>query len=116
MSGWSNVRLAEILTKHEDDEGNVHDDIQQWFLYAECNAPEGVPELRRAQIEDILDKGGEGQGNYGEVVRRITYADRHVELLRMTGYYSSYAGFDWDYNDIHLCIPKEITVTIYEKA
>ena len=108
----SNVRLSQILEKHADD---VYDAIQEWFRYAESSPPD-VPELKNAQIEDILDKGGEGEGDHAEVVRRITYADGHVELLRMTGYYASYVGFDWDYNDIHLCIPKEITTTIYVEA
>jgi hypothetical protein len=117
VSGWSNVRLAEIVTKCEDrDDGSKVDEIHEWFRYAESSPPEGVPELQGAVLEDLLDKGGEGQGDSAEVVRRITYADGHSELLRMTGYYASYYGFEWDWDDIHLCEAKEITVTIYDKA
>lgn len=108
------ARLNEILDRYENDGSGNFTSIRDWFRYAESAAPD-VPELNDAQIEDILDNGGEGQGDHAEVVRRITYADGHVELLRMTGYYASYYGFEWDW-DIHLCIPQEITTTIYEKA
>ena len=108
----SNARLTEILDKYEEDAVA----IEQWFRYAETITPEGVPELDGAQIEDLLDKGGEGEGSHAEVVRRVTYADGYVELLRMTGYYASYVGFDWEYGSIHLCVPKQISVTIYDKA
>ena len=51
--------------------------------------------------------GGEGDGDYAERV----FQHENV-FVKITGYYSSYEGTDWD--EISEVQPKQKTVTVYE--
>lgn len=70
--------------------------------------------LAGIQISAVLDEGGEGEGDHAEMVRKIVFPDGHEELVRVTGSYASYDGFEWNYYDMHLCQPVEKTITVYE--
>jgi len=57
--------------------------------------------------------GGEGQGEYAE---RVYEHDNDGEMIyfKITGFYSSYDGTDWD-SDIQRVTPQEKTITVYVK-
>jgi len=56
--------------------------------------------------------GGEGGGDY---VERVYEHDNDGEpiFVRITGYYSSYNGTDWN-DGVKQVFPKQKTITVYE--
>lgn len=70
---------------------------------------EGTDEF--GQIETSHQKGGcEGGGDYAE--RVFLFKDHNI-YLKVTGFYSSYHGTDWEYDWTEV-FPKEKTITVYE--
>jgi len=59
----------------------------------------------------IHEKGGhEGDGDYAE---RVFKHDVSGVIIKITGFYSSYSGTDWD-SEIKEVKPVEKTITVYE--
>jgi len=77
------------------------------FIYESYN---GYPEVL-GKVEIVSSKGDrEGGGSYAEIV--FHFKDHNV-YLRVTGYYSSYHGTDWE-EDWTEVFPREKTITVYE--
>ena len=60
------------------------------------------------EISSVGDK--EGGGEYSE---KVFYFEKHNVYLKVTGFYSSYNGTDWN-NDWTEVFPKEKLITVYE--
>lgn len=56
--------------------------------------------------------GGEGEGDYVERVMAVNIDGEVVSYVRVTGYYESYNGTEWN-GDWELVEPREVTVTQY---
>lgn len=63
------------------------------------------------EIEVIHEEGDcEGGGDHSE---KVFHFKDHNVFIRVTGFYSSYNGTDWE-NDWTEVSPKEKTITVYE--
>lgn len=105
---------AETCDDREDIIGNWMDDAFSEALYSEGERL-GVPALSLyVQLVHSLG-GGEGDGEYVERVFAIKdEKDEVLHYLRITGYYSSYSGTDWDDKWVEV-EPYEVVVTKYKK-
>lgn len=63
------------------------------------------------KIEMVNQEGGEGKGEYYEIVNHFIDYDVYIKLI---GWYSSYDGVDFSGNDYEEVIPKQKTITVYE--
>lgn len=66
------------------------------------------------QFEHLLDQahqqGGEGEGDYYEIVYSIKREGYEEQFLMFCGFYDSWNGVTWeDYDNPQLCEPKEVT-------
>lgn len=69
-------------------------------------------ELGLGEIEEIHQQGGEGEGSHWESVK---YFKDHNIYIKVTGFYSSYNGTDFDgWSDCSEVKPIEKTITVYE--
>lgn len=81
-----------------------------------------------SELLEIFDEGGDGDVCFGntEIVHeqgdcegggdhseKVIHFKDHDVYIRVTGFYSSYDGTDWD-NDWSEVKPKEKTITVYE--
>lgn len=62
----------------------------------------------------VVDGGGEGSGEYCELVFQITAPDGAEQIFRKEGYYASFHGTDWD-GDLFEVLPVDRVVRFYEK-
>lgn len=73
---------------------------------------EGSPlETPFGKLWEVNHEGGEGQGEYAEVI--FTVDGRR--FFRKTGSYYSYDGYWWD-GPFREVFPKQKTITVYEEA
>lgn len=56
--------------------------------------------------------GGEGEGEYVERVFAVKDGDEALVYFRITGFYSSYNGTDWD-DGFSIVEPYQKTITLY---
>lgn len=68
-------------------------------------------ELGLGEVEDIYQRGGEGQGTKWY---QVWYFKDHDVYLRIDGHYTSYDGVDFFDGYGYQVFPKEKTITIYE--
>lgn len=62
-------------------------------------------------VEEVHSIGGtEGGGDYAE---RVYLFKDHNVYIKITGFYSSYHGTDWD-EDFKEVSPRQKTITVYE--
>lgn len=69
-------------------------------------------DLGLGPVDEVYQKGGEGQGDHWESVK---YFKDHDVYIKVIGYYSSYNGVDF-YGDWDCCLevmPKEKTIIVY---
>lgn len=93
-------KLEEFFDK--DDNGGV-----SAFAYGNYD-PKG---LGLGEIEEVTQKGGEGEGSEWYSVK---YFKDHDVYIKVEGYYSSYHGTDFENGYGDECRPKLKTITIYE--
>lgn len=102
-------------------------DTLKWVEHFCAQASEDDEELTISDLEDcaltydvlgctlkkVHSEGGcEGGGDHAEIVFGIMYNGACVQHFRVTGYYSSYDGTDWD-DVIEVVFPREVLVTQY---
>lgn len=69
-------------------------------------------ELGLGEIEEVHQRGGEGEGDSWESVKHFKDHDVFIEI---TGWYSSYDGTDFDgWSDCKEVRPQQKTITVYE--
>ncbi len=68
-------------------------------------------ELGLGEIEEIAQKGGEGEGSEWYSVK---YFKDHDVYIKIEGYYTSYHGTDFDGGYGDEVKPQEKTITVYE--
>lgn len=70
------------------------------------------------EFEYLLDivkrEGGEGEGEYYEIVYSVKREGYEEQFLMFQGYYDSWNGVDWgNYDNPQLCEPREVTIIQY---
>ncbi|WP_040828957.1 hypothetical protein [Nocardia jiangxiensis] len=112
----------------EDDEDYDHDgEYVNWDAFEEKLTDWGWEDgtyrtkLCSFEIPDlgmltalVVDGGGEGHGEYTEMVFGITAPDGAEQVFRKEGYYASFHGGDWD-GDLFEVFPVDRVVRFYEK-
>jgi len=116
-------RAVEVLLAAMDDEDD--EDVEErsrepyWgnLAWEFSSEPRAVPGL--GDVTSVTFHGGEGQGDYAEVVLKVVFLDgvcRATEAYyRKQGSYASFDGFYWD-GDFERVEPRQKTITVYEKT
>ena len=70
-------------------------------------------ELGLGEVEEVDSHGGEGQGEDWYVV---AHYKEHNVFIKISGFYSSYNGTDFDGYDFEEVKPREKVITVYDKV
>jgi hypothetical protein len=101
-------------TDYQDEFDDMLMEAQNELLYSE-GGEIGVKGLALRAKVVYANGGGEGGGDHVErVLSIIDEKDEAIYHLRITGFYSSYNGTDWD-DEWEEVEPYEVTVTKYKK-
>jgi hypothetical protein len=77
------------------------------FAYEDYDAEE----LGLGEVEEVHQEGGEDQGSHWESVK---YFKEHDIYIKVTGWYSSYHGTDFNgWSDCEEVRPQEKVITVY---
>lgn len=112
MADSTGIDLGLLATTHAGD-----------FIYAFLEALDGgftreaIYEIEELTHSDVVDGisiqiahsegGGEGQGDYVERVWEVRHGSTTLSFIRVTGYYESYAGTEYN-DDWSLVVPREV--------
>lgn len=108
------LEAAETADDREDVIGDWMSEALSEALYSDGDKL-GVPGLSLYVQVVHSQGGGEGEGEYVERVFAVKdEKDEALHYLKITGYYSSYNGTDWDdkWEEVE---PYEVTVIKYKK-
>ena len=96
-------------------------ELDSWDAWEEMDGRDPIPVPNLGLVSIAESFGGEGQGDQYYLVFRVELAPvdengfRDVKYFRVDGYYSSYAGGEYD-GPLYEVQPVERLVTFYEKA
>jgi hypothetical protein len=99
MEKLTGQQIIEIL--NNDDSFDIDE-----FAYFENETIEGI-----GVVEEVYQKGGEGEGDHWETVKYFPFHDVYI---RLEGWYSSYDGVNFDGYEYEVVRPVEKTITVYE--
>ena len=85
---------------------NKYKDLSWQETEAEC-----LKQLGLGEIEEVEQRGGEGQGDRWYTIK---YFKDHDVYIKTKGFYSSYNGTDFYYGFGEEVKPTQKTVTVYE--
>jgi hypothetical protein len=91
------MKAEEIISKIRE----IYD-----FIYEYSKQKENLGEI------EIIHSVGDCEGG-GDHAEKVFFFKEHNCYIRITGFYSSYHGTDWEYDWTEV-FPKEKTITVYE--
>ena len=94
-----------------DYEGSTRDEEGPQELFDTWRSDPQPVETPWGPAVSVEDFGGEGQGDHAHVVVKL--GDQYFKI---DGYYSSWEGTDWSYDEWYEAKPVEKTVIEYEKV
>lgn len=110
--GFSAQQVQDALRSYVDENGYEVSSWHDWDYEITEAELEGI-----GHVKVIDNVGGEGEGDHRHLVFQLTPTDgnEEVQYFKLDGYYSSYAGTEWDDSDLYEVRPKQKTITVYEQ-
>lgn len=95
--------------------GQVYTD-RGWEVWVDCFGDPAtfVPGLGMVKVVE-QEGGGEGQGEYANIVFQVVSENAEVRYFRKEGFYSSFDGIEWD-GTFEEVTPVKKYITAYERV